>query len=68
MSLWMFFSILMITVVTSIMTSTIIILNSESYSMINNVRQLHFQDVGFLKGHHSSEFAISLVGGIYCAL
>ncbi len=63
MSFWMFFSILMITVVTSILTSTIIILNTDSVSPIKGSRELHFKDVGYIKGHHSSELAISLVGG-----
>ena len=63
MSAWMFFSILMITVVTSILTSTIIILNADSVSNVKNPRELHFKDIGFLEGHHSSELAISLVGG-----
>jgi hypothetical protein len=63
MSFWMFFSILMITVVTSIMTSTIIILNTKSHSFIKNAREMHFKNVGYLGGHHSSEYAITLVGG-----
>ena len=63
MSAWMFFSILMITVVTSILTSTIIILNTDSVSPIKSSRELHFKDVGYLSGHHSSHFAISLLGG-----
>jgi len=63
MSLWMFFSIIMITIVTSIMTSTIILLNGGHNSLVGSVNDLHYQNVGFLEGHHSSEYSIAVVGG-----
>jgi hypothetical protein len=62
MSMWMFFSILMITIVTSILTSTIIILTSKSHSIIQSSREMHFKDVGYIQGNHSSSFAITAVG------
>jgi ABC-type amino acid transport substrate-binding protein len=63
MSMWMFFSIIMITIATSIMTSTIILLNTKHNNLVSHVNDLHYQNVGFLGGHHSSEYSISVVGG-----
>lgn len=63
MSLWMFLSIILITVVTSIMTSTIIVLHTGSQTHITKPQVLYQQNVGYLAGHHSTAEAILLAGG-----
>lgn len=63
MSVWMFLSVILITVVTSIMTSTIIILHTGAQAHITKPEVLHQHHVGYLVGHHSTAEAILLSGG-----
>jgi hypothetical protein len=63
-SLWMFFSVVMVTIILSIITSTIVIISTDSDKVISSAYDLHLHHVGFLEGHEASRKAITMAGGL----
>lgn len=63
-SLWMFFSVVMVTIILSIIISTIIIISSNSNTVVRSAYDLHLHHVGFLEGHETTLKAITMAGGL----
>jgi|GEM_PF-5537035 len=63
-SLWMFFSVVMVTIILSIITSTIIIISTNSSKVVHSAYDLHLHYIGFLEGHETALKAITMAGGL----
>lgn len=64
MSAWIIFSLIMMTVITSLVTSNIILLNTDSSTRIPSPAVMYFKSSGYLYGHNNLKQAIEHAHGI----